>query len=308
MRTDKTALLRHLGVLALVSVLAANAPRAVSSGETHPVEITGRPAVTDHYRYLVDRSRDLVIDGVSEVRNAHASALLEVVDSRDDGVMFSWTLEQIELGGRAGLDVENITSQLVTRLTGFPVVYWTDPAGSMVEITNFERLREKLEAGTERMLDAIETTMQEEGATDTQIEGARDLATEILRKIVGQPPSQLGFQLFPEASLASYSFGMSFVPGEPTIYTSSEPSPLGGPPLTLAGELTALDYDGENERVTISWKESFAPDAVESFMRAFAEMLEERAGLGAGGDARTVPIDRADHDHRPARRTSRRPA
>ena len=300
LRIAAAAVFGRRGVWAVAMLVMLGAPAVVADEKPSAIEISGRPVVSSHYRYLVDRSRDLVVDGVSEVRNARSSARLEVVDTRDDGILFSWTLEQVELGGEAGLDVENITSQLVAGLTGFPVIYWTDRAGSIIEITNFQRLRHTLESGTAQMLDSIEAMMREEGATQTQIDGARDLSTDIMRRIIDQPPAQLGFQLFPEASLASYSFGMSLVPGEAMIYTSSEPSPLGGPPLALAGELKAVNVDREKEQVTIVWKESFAPDAVASFMRAFAAMLEERAPEAVRADmleqfravARTMTIDR----------------
>ena len=133
-----------------------------------------------------------------------------------------------------------------------------------------------MQTATGVMLSAIEATMLEEGADREQINGARDLAREILDRIVHQPAGQLGFQLLPEASLTTYAFDMDLPVGRAKIYSREEPSPFGGPPLALAGELSAALLDDRLDQVTIRWKESFAPDAVESFMKAFAEIIEER--------------------------------
>ncbi|MCB1971995.1 MAG: hypothetical protein H6851_10195 [Geminicoccaceae bacterium] len=275
-------------------------PRWATCGEPGIIHVSGRPTVGAHYHYVVERSRNLVIDGMSDVRDAQASASLDVVRERPDGLQFSWTLEQVTIAGSADLDVENITSQLTAQLTDFPVVYWTDPAGSMIEITNFERLRDRLDAGTGRMIDRVTATMKDDGATDTQIEGARKLIVDIQQMLISQPASQLGFQLLPEASLATYAFNMSLKLDRAVIYSREEPSPLGGPPLALAGELKAVDLDPEKGLVTIRWNESFAPDAVESFIHDFGRMIEERASEDMRGDlleqfhaiARNMTIER----------------
>ena len=240
------------------------------------IEVTGRPEPGDHFRYLVERSRESVRDGRAVHRDARASAMLDVVDTGERGLMLSWTLEHVELGGEAGLDADNLTSQLLTQVTGFPIVYWTDNSGSMREITNFERLEGKLAQASTVTLSAIEATMRESGAGESQIEGARALASEILSRISDLPADQLGYQLLPEAALTTYAFDMTFFAGETKIYSGAEPSPFGGPPLALAGELTVTAYDEAAGLITIAWKESFAPDAVEGFVREFAAMFEDR--------------------------------
>ena len=120
---------RRAGMAIVAASLLSTLPLDQSPAGSSHLEISGRPNVGDHFRYLIERSREMTRDGVTEVRDARASALLEVVDTRVDGLMLSWTFEHIELGGTAGLDVENLNSQLTTQLTGFPIVYWTDPAG-----------------------------------------------------------------------------------------------------------------------------------------------------------------------------------